>query len=278
MRADLDTLLIAVYCAACSLFPAPPRRGAAGVVPAGSATTSCICLMVAQMLLGVPSDRRFLPVAGWRLRHLFPLLPCQTDATTSAAAQLAPEAGHAVARDRLRAARLPRLAVLHRHHAAAVRAEPCTTVNRAELAPWCGFGYSRRPLPLLLGHAARALVRPRRLRARLRSRPRQRARARGGARTARAATARRPTRDRRQGLRRRRRSSTPSASSARCVLRPSSADEPAPAQPTDRAHPPADRVDRPDASKTNSGSSSHLGLIMRCRQRRVLFGGHSSRQ
>ena len=31
MRADLDTLLIAVYCAACSLFPAPrevkPRRG-----------------------------------------------------------------------------------------------------------------------------------------------------------------------------------------------------------------------------------------------------------
>ena len=55
----------------------------------------------------------------------------------------------------------------------------CRRPNRSELAPWCGFGYSRRSLALLLGHAARPLVRPRWLHPRLRPRPRQRARARG---------------------------------------------------------------------------------------------------
>lgn len=79
MRADLDTLLIAVYCAACSLFPAPPaeqkrRRGR----PQKISDNELICLMVAQMLLGIPSERRFLPIAGWRLLHLFPTLPSQT--------------------------------------------------------------------------------------------------------------------------------------------------------------------------------------------------------
>ena len=53
MRADLDTLLIAVYCAACSLFPAPPepkrRRGR----PRTITDNELICLMVAQMLLVV---------------------------------------------------------------------------------------------------------------------------------------------------------------------------------------------------------------------------------
>src|SRR5207247_2110385 len=78
VRADLDTLLIAVYCAACSLFPAPsesrPRRGRPQVIT----DNELICLMVAQMLLGIESERRFLPIAGWRLRHLFPRLPAQT--------------------------------------------------------------------------------------------------------------------------------------------------------------------------------------------------------
>jgi hypothetical protein len=77
MRADLDSRLIAVYCAACSLFPAPAepkrRRGR----PQTSTDNELICLMVAQMLLGIPSERRFLPIAGWRLRHLFPRLPAQ---------------------------------------------------------------------------------------------------------------------------------------------------------------------------------------------------------
>ena len=66
MLADLDTLVIALYCAACSLFPAPaskPRRGR----PVKITDNELICLMVAQMLLGYPSERQFLPVAAWRL-------------------------------------------------------------------------------------------------------------------------------------------------------------------------------------------------------------------
>src|SRR5438552_3445997 len=56
VRADLDTLVIAVYCAACSLFPAPapkPRRGRSQRIT----DNELLCLMVAQMLLGQPSDR-----------------------------------------------------------------------------------------------------------------------------------------------------------------------------------------------------------------------------
>src|SRR5207245_9547615 len=73
---DLDTLLIAVYCAACSLFPAPSerRRGR----PQRITDNELLCLMVAQMLLGQPSDRRFLGVAERRLGHLFPQLPSQS--------------------------------------------------------------------------------------------------------------------------------------------------------------------------------------------------------
>jgi hypothetical protein len=32
-------------------------------------------LAVAQMFLGIPDDRRFLAVAGYRLAHVFPYLP-----------------------------------------------------------------------------------------------------------------------------------------------------------------------------------------------------------
>ncbi|MFN2472225.1 MAG: hypothetical protein ABR583_14815 [Gaiellaceae bacterium] len=140
MRADLDTLLIAVYCAACTLFPSPPelkrRRGR----PQKITDNELICLMVAQMLLGQPSERQFLPVAGWRLGHLFPHLPAQSSYN-----------------ERCRAL-APKLVTLWR----AISAElpgfhdplsfvdttplPCgqsvQTANRSELAPWCGFGYS----------------------------------------------------------------------------------------------------------------------------------------
>lgn len=140
MRADLDTLVIAVYCAACSLFPAvevsKPRRGR----PRKITDNELICLMVAQMLLGYPSERQFLPVAGWRLRHLFPNLPAQSTYN-----------------ERCRAL-TPKLLTLWR----AISAElpgfhdqlsfidttplPCgqsvETVNHSELAPWCAFGFS----------------------------------------------------------------------------------------------------------------------------------------
>jgi hypothetical protein len=65
--------------------------------------------MVAQMLLGIPSERRFLPIAGWRLRHLFPQLPAQTT-YNDRCRSLAPKLVVLLAGDRLRASRLPRLA------------------------------------------------------------------------------------------------------------------------------------------------------------------------
>jgi hypothetical protein len=140
VRADLDTLVIAVYCAACSLFPSQPepkrRRGRPQLIT----DNELICLMVAQMLLGIPSERRFLPIAGWRLRHLFPRLPSQT--TYNARCRtLAPKL---VTLWRAIACELPGF------HDSLLLLDttplPCgrstATVQRSELAPYCGFGYS----------------------------------------------------------------------------------------------------------------------------------------
>ena len=139
MRADLDTLLIAVYCAACSLFPAPeprPRRGR----PQKITDNELLCLMVAQMLLGQPSDRRFLAAARRRLRYLFPILPSQSR-YNERCRQLAPKL---VTLWRAIAYELPGF-----HDSLSyvdTTPLPCgqsvQTTNRSELAPWCGFGYS----------------------------------------------------------------------------------------------------------------------------------------
>lgn len=138
MRADLDTLLIALYCAACALFPAnaTPRRGRPQLI----SDNELLCLMAAQMLLQCPSDRVFLRRAGRRLGHLFPYLPSQSRYN-----------------ERCRAL-APKLVALWR----AIREElpgywddlclldttplPCgqsvQTTRTSELAPYCGFGYS----------------------------------------------------------------------------------------------------------------------------------------
>jgi hypothetical protein len=72
MLADLDLLLIAVFCAADDLLP--KRAGnARRMITDAEVVTLC----VAQALLGVPSDRRFLALAARRLGHLFPRLPQQ---------------------------------------------------------------------------------------------------------------------------------------------------------------------------------------------------------
>lgn len=72
MHADLDTLCTAVYCTADDLLPEKPGNARRRVTDAEVAT-----LCVAQAIMGIPSDRRFLAVAGKRLRHLFPELPKQ---------------------------------------------------------------------------------------------------------------------------------------------------------------------------------------------------------
>jgi hypothetical protein len=72
MDADLDTLCIAVYCTADDLLP-ERRANARRQVTDAEVVTLC----VAQALMGLPSDRRFLAAARRQLGHLFPQLPGQ---------------------------------------------------------------------------------------------------------------------------------------------------------------------------------------------------------
>jgi len=72
MHADLDTLCTVVYCTADDLLPEKPGNARRRVTDAEVAT-----LCVAQAIMGIPSDRRFLAVARKRLRGLFPELPQQ---------------------------------------------------------------------------------------------------------------------------------------------------------------------------------------------------------
>lgn len=137
MRADLDTLVIALYCAACAVFPSErtPRRGRPELI----SDNELLALMVAQMLLQCPSDRVFLRRARRRLGHLFPFLPSQS-------------------RYNERCRRLaPKLVLLWKTIAAETIGAgddlrlldttplPCgqsvETTRRSQLAPWAGFGY-----------------------------------------------------------------------------------------------------------------------------------------
>jgi len=72
LLADLDTLCIAVYCTADDLLPEKPGNARRSVTDA-----EVVTLCVAQAIMGIPSDRRFLKVARRRLAHLFPVLPAQ---------------------------------------------------------------------------------------------------------------------------------------------------------------------------------------------------------
>ena len=70
MLADLDLLLIAVYCSADDLLPKKPGNARRIVTDA-----EVVALCVAQAMMGITSDARFLAVARKRLGHLFPMLP-----------------------------------------------------------------------------------------------------------------------------------------------------------------------------------------------------------
>jgi Transposase DDE domain len=72
MRADLDLLCISVYCTADDLLPARPGNARRKLSDA-----EIVTLCVAQVLMGIPSDRRFLRAARRQLGHLFPVLPSQ---------------------------------------------------------------------------------------------------------------------------------------------------------------------------------------------------------
>jgi Transposase DDE domain len=73
VTADLDTLLTALYVLADDFLPRRPRaRRHPRITDA-----ELVCLAVAQILLDIPSERRFLRFAMTRLGHLFPYLPKQ---------------------------------------------------------------------------------------------------------------------------------------------------------------------------------------------------------
>jgi hypothetical protein len=72
MLADLDLLLIAVFCTADDLLPKRTENAKRSLTDA-----EVVTLCVAQALLGIASDRRFLAIARRRLIHLFPRLPQQ---------------------------------------------------------------------------------------------------------------------------------------------------------------------------------------------------------
>jgi len=70
MLADLDLLLIAVFCAADDLLP-KARNNAKRIVTDAEVVT----IAVAQQLLGIMSDEQFCQTAPRRLGHLFPVIP-----------------------------------------------------------------------------------------------------------------------------------------------------------------------------------------------------------
>jgi Transposase DDE domain len=70
MDADLDLLLIAVFCTADDLLLVKPYN-ARRIVTDAEVVTLC----VAQAIMGIPSDPRFIAVAAKRLAHLFPQIP-----------------------------------------------------------------------------------------------------------------------------------------------------------------------------------------------------------
>ncbi len=72
MDADLDLLLTAVYVTADDLLPDRPQNARRSVTDA-----EVVTLCVAQAIMGIPSDRRFLAVAVKHVHHLFPKIPGQ---------------------------------------------------------------------------------------------------------------------------------------------------------------------------------------------------------
>src|SRR4051812_39106660 len=136
MHADLDLLCITVYCTADDLLP-ERRRNARRRLSDAEIVTLC----VAQVLMGIPSDRRFLRAARRQLGHLFPVLPRQ-DALHKRRARLAETIEWLLA---VFAAQSPG----HSDDLVLLDSTPVEcgrsleTARRSQLADACGYGYSR---------------------------------------------------------------------------------------------------------------------------------------
>src|ERR1700742_1399365 len=136
MLADLDLLLITVFCTADDLLPERPENARRRVTDA-----EVVTLSVAQAVMNIPSDREFLAVAAKRLAHLFPVLPQQP--------------GYLKRRRRLSDA-IEWLCAIFAQDSPGFRDEivlldstpvecgrSVETARRSELADACGYGYCR---------------------------------------------------------------------------------------------------------------------------------------
>jgi hypothetical protein len=136
MGADLDLLLISVYCTADDLLPERPRNARRRLTDA-----EIVTLCVAQVLMGIPSDRRFLRAARRQLGHLFPYLPGQ-DALHKRRARLAETiewlTGIFVAQS---PGSRDDLVLLDSTPVECGRS--VETARRSQLADVCGYGYSK---------------------------------------------------------------------------------------------------------------------------------------
>jgi len=136
MHADLDLLCISVYCTADDLLPEPSRNARRRLSDA-----EIVTLCVAQVLMGIPSDRRFLRAARRQLGHLFPLLPSQ-DALHKRRARLAEAIEWLVG---VFAAQSPGAHddVLLLDSTPVECGRSLETARRSQLAEIAGYGYSR---------------------------------------------------------------------------------------------------------------------------------------
>jgi hypothetical protein len=136
MDADLDLLCISVYCTADDLLPERPRNARRRLSDA-----EVVTLCVAQVLMGIPSDRRFLRAARRQLGHLFPYLPSQ-DALHKRRARLVETIKWLIG---VFAAQSPgssdELVLLDSTPVECGRS--VETARRSQLADVCGYGYSR---------------------------------------------------------------------------------------------------------------------------------------
>ena len=136
MLADLDLLCISVYCTADELLPERPRNARRRLTDA-----EVVTLCVAQVLMGIPSDRRFLRAARRQLGHLFPYLPSQ-DGLHKRRARLAETIEWLTG---IFAAQSPGSSddVLLLDSTPVECGRSLETARRSQLADICGYGYSK---------------------------------------------------------------------------------------------------------------------------------------
>jgi hypothetical protein len=136
MDADLDLLCTSVYCTADDLLPGRPGNGRRRLNDA-----EIVTLSVAQVLMGIPSDRRCLRAARRQLAHLFPVLPSQ-DAFHKRRARLAGTIEWLIG---VFVAKSPGAAdeLLLLDSTPVECGRSLETARRSRLADVCGYGYSK---------------------------------------------------------------------------------------------------------------------------------------